>query len=143
MFTDKDGNVSEGKIWGTAIGIVVGTVVLITAWSIIVAPVYNVWAKSQKGKAELAQQEFERQVKVVQSKADLEAADNYAKAEVRRAQGAAQSAEIISGSLNKNPSYLTYLAIQAQSENAKGTNHTTIYIPVGDNGIPLVQTTNP
>lgn len=61
------------------------------------------------------------------------------KADVRiaEAHGIAESQRIIDTSLTSN--YLTYLAIGAQKEMAHSPNHTQIYIPVGNNGIPLVK----
>jgi hypothetical protein len=62
------------------------------------------------------------------------------KAEVRvaEAKGIAESQRIIASSLTD--SYLQYLAIKAQEAMATGPNHTEIYIPSGNNGIPLVKT---
>ena len=64
------------------------------------------------------------------------------KAEVRvaEARGIAKSQEIIASSLTD--SYLQYLAIKAQEAMATGPNHTEVYIPSGNNGIPLVKTIN-
>ena len=36
------------------------------------------------------------------------------------------------------PNYLQHEAIGAQLEMASSPNHTTVYIPVGNNGLPLV-----
>jgi hypothetical protein len=65
------------------------------------------------------------------------------KAEVRvaEAQGIADSQRIIATSLTEN--YLQYLAIKAQEKMAGSPNHTEVYIPSGNNGIPLVKTINP
>ena len=41
--------------------------------------------------------------------------------------------------LDPDPDYLQHEAIAAQREMANSPNHTTVYIPVGNNGIPLVQ----
>ena len=62
------------------------------------------------------------------------------KAEIRivEASGIAKSRAIINKSLTNQ--YLQYLAIQAQEKMAGSPNHTQIYIPVGNNGIPLVKT---
>ncbi len=65
------------------------------------------------------------------------------KAEIRivEAKGIATSQKIIDKSLTDQ--YLQYLAIQAQEKMAGSPSHTQIYIPVGNNGIPLVKTIDP
>lgn len=70
----------------------------------------------------------EQLIQVEKQKADIR---------VQEAIGIAKSQEIISGSLNTN--YLQYLAIQAQEKMAESPNHSTIYIPSGNNGIPLIK----
>lgn len=45
--------------------------------------------------------------------------------------------KIINATLTE--AYLQHEAIQAQLEMADSPNHTTVYIPVGTNGVPLVQ----
>ena len=103
-------------------------------------PQYNVWEKGLKGKAELAEAEFGRQSLVMKARSEKEAASLLAEAEVIRATGASQSAKIIGKGLETNPNYLQYLAIQAQMQMANSPNHTTVYIPSGVNGIPIVKT---
>jgi regulator of protease activity HflC (stomatin/prohibitin superfamily) len=44
----------------------------------------------------------------------------------------------INATLTSN--YLQHEAIQAQREMANSPNHTTVYIPVGSNGIPIIYT---
>lgn len=103
-------------------------------------PRYRVWQKGLAGKAELQKQEYAKQVLVEQARAELEAAKLLAQAEVERARGIAESMEIISGQLAGNLEYLQYWAIQAQIKMAtEGQNHSTVYIPSGPNGIPLVK----
>ena len=62
------------------------------------------------------------------------------KAEIRivDAEGIAKSQQIINATLTDR--YLQHEAIQAQTQMANSPNHTTIYIPSGNNGIPLVKT---
>jgi hypothetical protein len=62
------------------------------------------------------------------------------KAEIRivEAGGIAESQRIINATLTDK--YLQHEAIQAQESLANSPNHTTIYIPSGQNGIPLVKT---
>jgi len=57
---------------------------------------------------------------------------------VIEAEGIAEAQRIINETLT--PLYLQHEAIGAQKELANSPNHTTIYIPVGTNGLPLVKT---
>lgn len=63
------------------------------------------------------------------------------KAEIRvvEAQGIAKAQAIINASLTDK--YLQHEAIAAQAAMVNSPNHTTVYIPSGQNGIPLVKTT--
>ena len=105
----------------------------------IVLPQYNVWKRKLGGEAQLKEQEYAKQIIVEQAKAELESAKLLSEAEVQRAKGVAESMEIISEKLEQNVNYLQYLAIQAQIKMAESPNHTTVYIPVGANGIPLIK----
>ncbi|MCG8587696.1 MAG: hypothetical protein MJE66_00205 [Proteobacteria bacterium] len=57
---------------------------------------------------------------------------------IEEAKGIAEAQRIINATLT--PNYLQHEAIGAQLEMAASPNHTTVYIPVGPNGLPLVQT---
>jgi hypothetical protein len=50
----------------------------------------------------------------------------------------AEVQDVFNSSLPKN--YLQHEAIQAQLKMASSPNHTTVYIPSGMNGIPIVET---
>lgn len=54
------------------------------------------------------------------------------------ASGIAKAMEIINSNLT--PNYLQYLAIDAQKQMLNSQNHTVVYIPVGNMGVPLVGT---
>jgi regulator of protease activity HflC (stomatin/prohibitin superfamily) len=56
------------------------------------------------------------------------------------AEGIAQATQIISQRLTS--AYLQYEAIKAQQEVIKSNNHTTVYIPVGPMGVPIVGNLN-
>lgn len=92
------------------------------------------------GEAQLREQEYAKQIMVEQAKAELESAKLLREAEIERARGVAESMVIISEKLEENDNYLQYLAIQAQIKMADSPNHTTVYIPVGPNGLPLIRT---
>ncbi|MDD5679863.1 MAG: prohibitin family protein [Candidatus Omnitrophica bacterium] len=78
-----------------------------------------------------AEQEAE-QMKFVLQKERQEA-----ERKVVEAEGIAKAQEIINKTLTT--AYLQHEAIQAQMKMASSPNHTTVYIPSGDNGIPLVR----
>ena len=67
-----------------------------------------------------------------------EIAKKDAEIRIEEAKGIAKAQEIINSTLSSN--YLQHEAINAQLKMASSPNHTTVYIPSGANGIPLVQT---
>lgn len=100
-----------------------------------VGPIYNVWAKSLAGKAQLAEAESNRQIAVLEAKAKYESAKELALAEVERAKGVAQANQIIGDSLKGNREYLQYLYITGL-ETAAEKGAKTIYVPT-ENGMPV------
>lgn len=123
---------------------VVGVVVLVGLFIIlpmIGLPKYGIYRQNLKGQANLKQQEYEKQIIVEQAKAELESAALIADAEIERARGVAEANNIIGDSLNNGgDKYLQYLAIDAQKKMADSPNNTILYVPSGNNAIPLVQT---
>jgi hypothetical protein len=75
-------------------------------------PIYSVWAQRLSGEAELARAESNRQIRILEAKAEQEAAKALAEAEVTRAEGVARANKIIGDSLQNNEGYLRYLWIQ-------------------------------
>ena len=69
---------------------------------------------------------------------EIEVAQAEAKKRVVQADGISQSMRIINESLTTQ--YLQHEAIEAQKAMVNSPNHTTIYIPVGPMGVPLVET---
>ncbi len=72
--------------------------------------------------------------KIVQKKI----AQRDAEIKIEEAKGIAEAQRIINATLTAN--YLQHEAIMAQQKMANSPNHTTVYIPVGPNGMPLVCT---
>ncbi len=70
----------------------------------------------------------------------IDIAKKDAEIRIEEAKGIAKAQEIINATLTKN--YLQHEAINAQLKMASSPNHTTVYIPSGANGIPLVNTIN-
>lgn len=69
-----------------------------------------------------------------------EIAKKDAEIRIEEAKGIAEAQKIINTTLTQN--YLQHEAIQAQLKMASSPNHTTVYIPSGTNGIPLIGTVN-
>ena len=127
---------------GVTIAIILGVVAVLILLAALMfgMPIYSRYqaradANNQTLLNEIAINQQDQLIQVEKKKADIRVQD---------AQGIAASQKIIDSSLTQN--YLQYLAIQAQQAMANSPNHTEIYIPSGDNGIPLVPTvriTNP
>lgn len=66
-----------------------------------------------------------------------EIARKDAEIRIEEAKGIAEAQKIINATLTSN--YLQHEAINAQLKMAESPNHTTVYIPVGANGIPIVK----
>jgi hypothetical protein len=97
-------------------------------------PVYNRYQvraneSNQIQVNELKIQQTAQLVQVEKQKAEIRIVD---------AEGIARSQQIINATLTDR--YLQHEAIQSQMTMANSPNHTTIYIPSGNNGIPLVKT---
>ncbi len=125
------------EIKPTTIVISALVVIVFVAGLLAGIPQYRVWSKGLAGQAQLREAEYSRQVLIEEARAEMEAAKLLREAEVERAWGAAEAMEIIKKEIDDN--YLIYLSIQAQKKMADSPNHTTVYIPVGEMGIPLIR----
>jgi regulator of protease activity HflC (stomatin/prohibitin superfamily) len=116
---------------------IVGVSFLVSLFIIssIVGPIYNVWAQSLDGKAELQKAEYTRQVAVLEAQAKKDSAQQLADAEIIRATGVAKANEIIGNSLKDNREYLQYLYITGLEEGSQKGN-VTIYVPT-EGGMPV------
>jgi regulator of protease activity HflC (stomatin/prohibitin superfamily) len=101
----------------------------------VVGPLYNVWAQSLQGKAELQKAEYTRQVAVLEAQAKKDSAQQLADAEIIRAGGVAKANQIIGDSLKDNREYLQYLYITGLEDGSKNGN-VTIYVPT-EGGMPV------
>ena len=101
----------------------------------VVGPLYNVWAQSLQGKAELQKAEYTRQVAVLEAQAKKDSAQQLADAEVIRATGVAKANQIIGDSMKDNREYLQYLYITGLEDGSKNGN-VTIYVPT-EGGMPV------
>jgi hypothetical protein len=112
------------------------TVTIIIAFVLILMfgmPVYRVWQQEMRGKAEFAQAEQNRKIKVEEARANLEAEKLNALAEVERARGAAEAIKIENGTLTDR--YIQYLWVRNQNNLS---DKTVIYIPTEGN-LPIME----
>lgn len=126
----KDGMIAVLSFFGVVFFIGFVTLVM---WG---CPTYSVWQKGQKGKADLKEAEWNRQIAVQEAEAKYQSAKALAKAEVERAKGVAEANQIIGESLKGNESYLKYLWIQGLQDGSSEV----IYIPTEAN-LPILEAT--
>jgi hypothetical protein len=112
--------------------LIVLTVVVLIALTMWGCPRYAVWQQEMSGRAEFAKAEQNRQIKIEEAKANLEAEKLNAQAEIERAKGAAEAIAIENGSLT--PTYIQYLWVRQQNNAAEKV----IYIPTEAN-LPILE----
>lgn len=99
-----------------------------------VIPPMRPWLAKVNGEAELAQATQNRQIKIQEAQAEMEAAKLKAQAEIERAKGVAEANKIIGNSLKGNEDYLRYLWIHSLGEK----NDNVIYVPT-EAGLPILE----
>ena len=124
---------SQRKLWTkitvwSIVGIVLLTVVLMA-----VIPVYRVWSQEMAGKAQFAEAEQNRRIKIEEAKANLEAEKLNAQAEIERAKGAAEAIKIENGQLTTT--YIQYLWVRQQANNQI---QKIVYIPT-EASMPILE----
>lgn len=110
----------------------VAILALIALWMFITPP-YKVWRMEMQGKAEFAEAEQNRRIKIEEVKANLEAEKLNAQAEVERAKGAAEAIKIENGQLTTT--YIQYLWVRQQSNNQI---QKIVYIPT-EASMPILE----
>lgn len=130
MSANTYNNVSVSK--KTIVWIVVIFVAFV-AFMMIGMPLYRVWSQEMKGKAEFAQAEQNRKIKIEEAKANLEAEKLNAQAEIERAKGAAEAIKIENGQLTST--YIQYLWVRTQAANAP---QKIVYIPT-EASMPILE----
>ena len=111
-------------------------VIAFIAALMLIIPRYKVWKMEMKGKAEFAEAEQNRRIKIEEAKANLEAEKLNAQAEVERAKGAAEAIKIENGQLTTT--YIQYLWVRQQSNNQI---EKIVYIPT-EASMPILEAKN-
>lgn len=115
--------------------LIVAGAVLVIGGIMVGLPTYNVWTREMAGRAELAQAEWNRQIKVREAQASLDAASLTAEAEIARAHGVAKANEIVANGLGGPEGYLRYLYIHMLEQSPEKQ---IIYIPT-EAGLPILE----
>lgn len=97
-------------------------------------PQYNVYRARKAGEAQLAEAVSNRQIKIQEAHATMEAAKDLAQAEITRAEGIAKANKIIGQSLENNKAYLDWLWIDQLEKN----QNSVIYVPTEAN-LPILE----
>lgn len=118
------------------------TILSVVSFLVFIAVIVGLWGgiKSFSRSQRLADERNQIQVneiQIQQTKQLVQVAQQKAAITVEQAKGIAQSQAIINGTLT--PQYLQHEAIQAQ----ESQSNKIIYVPSGNQGIPLVNTVNP
>lgn len=111
---------------------VLGVALFISLFFLV--PIYSRYQKRAEASNEVAVNE----IRIKQQEQLIQVEKQKAQIRVEEAKGIRDSQDLINATLTDK--YLQHEAIQAQLEMAGSPNHTQIYIPVGNNGIPLVKT---
>lgn len=123
----------ETKTTIKIIAVIVISIIVLCAAVMCIAPRYKVWRMEMKGKAEFAEAEQNRRIKIEEAKANLEAEKLNAQAEIERAKGAAEAIKIENGQLTTT--YIQYLWVRQQSNN---TIEKIVYIPT-EASMPILE----
>jgi len=115
------------------LGLLVALVGIVVLW-LWGMPKYRIYKLELAGKAQLAQQEWAKQILIEEAKALKESAILKAEAEVERAKGLAQANEIAVQQLGSVEAYLRYLFIETLGD-SQGER---IYIAT-EAGLPILE----
>lgn len=120
-------------VWGGISVIVV--IVLIIAWSIVIEPIWKVWAQGKQGEADLAQAHREQQVQVARAQGRMDAAKINKDAAVIEAEAVAKQIETIGTNLKEHDLYLKWQWTKMMEERP---NNSVIYVPTEAN-MPILE----
>ncbi len=120
-----------GKIISAAVVLAIGGLVL-GMWG---CPKYQVYEQEKTGEATFARASKDREVKVLEAQAKLDAAKLDAQAEIERAKGVAGANAIIADGLKNHEEYLRYLWIDKVAGN---TGKEIVYVPTEGN-LPILE----
>jgi len=124
----------ENKNEGLVIALFVLVAILVIAGLMFGLPEFGRYQVRMSAQNEVAVNE----IRIKQQEQLIQVEKQKAQIRIEEATGIAAAQKLINATLTDQ--YLQHEAIEAQKTMAGSPNHTQIYIPVGNNGIPLVKT---
>ncbi len=112
--------------------IAVGAIAILVVAILAIGPVYTVWSKGLKGKAQLKQAEWNKQIMIEDARAQKDSASLIKEADIIRAQGVAEANEIISATLTEE--YIRWKWVEGLHDGSSEV----IYVPTEAN-LPLLE----
>lgn len=122
------------------VGVSIGTIIVLGVTAAVTAglwgcPKYGVYTQRMTGEGELQRAQQNRQIRVNEAQAALDAAHLTAEAEIVKASGVAKANEIMAANLGGPEGYLRWKYIEMLQEQHGAT---TIYIPT-EAQIPILE----
>lgn len=130
MYNENNNDAGIFMLWVIGILAVIGLIIA----GMFLMPVFSRYQKVQDAQNQIQINEMVAK----QTEQLINNEKQKAQIRVEEAKGIAESQKLINATLTDQ--YLQHEAIEAQRSMAGSPNHTQIYIPVGNNGIPLVKT---
>ncbi len=115
--------------WIIVLGILFVLSIALGMWGL---PLYKVYERELTGKSELKQAEWNRQIAIEEAQAELEAAGLKKASDIIRAEGIAESNEIIAGSLTEQ--YIKWKWVEGLHDGSSEV----IYVPTEAN-LPILE----
>lgn len=148
----EENTIKTSTIVKLVVGGILGLIVIIWVWGFVGAiysryqarqdAINQVLVNNQKLQVDINNANNEvlvNEIRIKQQEQLIQVEKQKAEIRVVDAEGIAKAQAIINQSLTDK--YLQHEAIAAQAAMVNSPSHTTVYIPSGQNGIPLVKTT--
>lgn len=115
-----------------------GGVFVVIVVSMIVGPIYGVWAAHKNGQADLARSQNEQMIQVAEAQGRVNAAELNKKAAIIEAEAVAAQIKAIGENLTEHDLYLRWQWINMMEQSE--AKRETIYVPTEAN-LPILEAT--
>lgn len=120
----------------TDIFMLIAAVIAFVGACLIIYPIYNVWASTKYGQADLAQAQYEQRIQIAEAEGRFNAAELNKKAAIIEAEAVAAQIKTIGEGLQQHDLYLRWQWIKMMDDS--GAYRETIYVPTEAN-LPILE----